>query len=97
MTTDTNMLLSTLPAAPTNGVVLLVGTGTDEAEPVATPAGWMGELAPVALAAAGAGVPAARPVAEAPLEMYTWGTVTAVLTTEVVVQAPGAIEVGAWS
>ena len=62
------MLVSTLPAAPTNGVVLLVGTGTDEAEPVATP-GWMGELAPVALAAAGAGVPAARPVAEAPLEM----------------------------
>ena len=85
------ILLSTLPAAPTNGVVLLVGTGTEEAEP----AGWMGELALVALAAAGAGVPAARAVAEAPLEIYTWGTATAVLTTEVVVQAPGAIEVGA--
>ena len=64
------MLLLTLPAAPTKAVVLLVGRGTDEgAEPAGAPWGWTGELAPVAAAGAGAGVPAARAVAEAPLEM----------------------------
>jgi len=95
---DMTMLPSTLPAAPVKGVVLPVevGTGTDDAVPDAAPAAKATEVAGVALAAAGAGIPAARLVAEGPLEMYTWGTVTAVLTTDVVVQAPGAIEVGAW-
>ncbi len=70
-TIDMIMLPSTLPAEPVKGVVLVVGTGTDEAEADATPAAWTAEVAPVALATAGAGTPAARLVAEGPLEMYT--------------------------
>ena len=74
----------------------MVGTGTDDAVPDATPAAAATEVAGVALATTGAGTPAARLVAEGPLEIYTWGTVTAVLTTEVVVQESGAIDAGAW-
>ena len=72
-----------LGAAPINGTGPLVGDdpgGNGAADPAGAPegtatpgpgAGWMGELAPtpVGVAAAGAGVPAARPVVLAPLDM----------------------------
>lgn len=52
-------------AAPVNGVVEPVGFGAALAEAEPTPAtpwtGELGALAPVALATAGGGVPAARP------------------------------------
>jgi len=63
-----------------------------ELEPAATPGTPAGAGGAVAAACAGAGLPAARPTdEEEPVVKATWGTVTAVWSSEVVVQ-PGAID-----
>ena len=73
--------------AGTAGELALLLEAGDTGELAGVAAGCCGELAPVGTAGAGAGVPAIRPTLPGrAVEKATWGTVTAVLRTEVVVQ-----------